>query len=385
MALRRDVEEKIMNINDLDSRLIKGLNSVQIKDLTDIQKKCFEPAFNGSNIIASSRTGTGKTLAFLLPIISANIDNHTLYSVILAPTKELCIQICQEINKLSNSSGIVITAAALFGGVSKQRQLQTLKSKPNIVVGTYDRIYELIKDKRISVHNVKTLVIDEADKILVKRNMPDILALRKCFLRDIQVMLFSASIKESTCMEAESLSGNYIKIFTNDKIQIPSNISHYYFISERRDRIETSRKVISALKNRHCIIFTSSKYDTEEISQKLRYHNYNAEHLSAGCDKNLRRQIVDRFRSGKTDYLICSDLVSRGLDFKNVDLVLNIGLPDKPVDYLHRCGRCGRDGKDALCISIVTENELDKIKKIQKTYNVNILAKKIYQGKIVRK
>lgn len=393
-----------MNINNLDKRLIAGLNKDNIKELTDVQKECFEPIMQMKNVVASSRTGTGKTLAYLLPIISKAIQmnskserdislnshqdvvkNNTLYSVILAPTKELCIQICSEINKISNNSGIPVTAAALFGGVNRQRQLLTLKSKPNIVVGTYDRIYELIKDKKISVHNVKTLVIDEADRILTKDNMSEIISFRKCFMRDIQVILVSASIKESTLKVAESISGDFVKILTNDKIQIPTNISHYYFVVDKRDKIEMTRKVISALNDKHCIVFSGSKYDTEEITQKLIYHHYDAECLNAACDKNLRRQITDRFKTGKTHYLICSDLVSRGLDFRNVNLVVNIGLPDKPVDYLHRCGRCGRDGSQAICVSIITESEIDRIKKIQKTYNINMLQKKLYQGKIVRK
>ena len=163
----------------------------------------------GKNIIACSGTGTGKTLAFLLPVIMKNIDNKELYAVVITPSKELCIQICSQINQLSNNSGIPITAAALFSGVNKQRQLQTLKSKPNIVVGTYQRIYELIKeDRKLAAHQVKTLIIDEADKILNKENIDGITALRKCFMRDIQVMLFSASVTDNTRTLAQQIGAD---------------------------------------------------------------------------------------------------------------------------------------------------------------------------------
>lgn len=370
---------------ELDRRLIKGLNKIGIKELSAIQKECLEPSLSGQNIIACSATGTGKTFAYLLPIISNNADNHTLYSVILAPTKELCIQICSQINLISNNSGIPVTAAALFGGVNKQRQLQTLKSKPNIVVGTYQRIYELVKERRISVHNVKTFVIDEADRLVNSDNIDGVMMLRKCFMRDIQIMLFSASITQSTQKTAELLSNEFVKIFTNQKLQIPNNIEHIYFVVERRDKIETVRKVIKALDTRHCMIFANSRYDTEEITQKLKYHNYNAECINADCDKNRRRQIVDSFRSGKTNFLICSDVAARGMDFKNIESIINIGLPAKPVDYLHRAGRCGRDGSKATCASIITENEIQTVKACQKAFGINILPKKLYQGKIVRK
>ena len=287
----------------------------------------------GKNIIACSGTGTGKTLAFLLPVIMKNIDNKELYAVVITPSKELCIQICSQINQLSNNSGIPITAAALFSGVNKQRQLQTLKSKPNIVVGTYQRIYELIKeDRKLAAHQVKTLIIDEADKILNK-----------------------------------------------------ANIEHYYFTVEKRELIETVRKVIKALDTKHCLIFSNSKYDIEEITQKMEFHHYNVKSLHGKLDKNKRRQITDDFRSGKVSYLICSDMAARGLHFDNVDTVINIGLPDKPVDYLHRAGRCGRDGSKAVCASVITENDIPRIKAVQKTFRVNMMPKKLYQGKIVRK
>lgn len=370
----------------LDNRLVKGLAKSGIKELTDIQKQTLGPALEGKNIIGCSGTGTGKTFAFLLPTIMNNIDNKTLYAVIIAPSKELCIQICSQINQISNQSQIPVTAAALFGGVNKQRQLDTLKSKPNIVVGTYQRIYELIKDKKISVHNVKTFIVDEADKILTKDNINDVIALRKCCMRDIQIMLFSASINDSTKEFAKELSNDeFVNILTTDKIMIPTNIEHIFFVVERRERIEMARKVIKAVNAKHCMIFANSKYDTDEIAQKLAYHNYNAAFIHGNCDKNQRRQIIDGFKSSKIDFLICSDIAARGLDFKNVNTIINIGLPEKPVDYLHRAGRCGRDGSKAICASIITESELKNIQSIRKTFAVNLLQKKLYKGQVVRK
>ena len=372
---------------ELDNRLVKALNKQGITKLTKIQTDCFAPAYEGKNVIGCSGTGTGKTLAFLLPVIMRNIeDNGTLYAAIVAPTKELCIQICSQINQLSNNAGIPITAAALFSGVNKQRQLQTLKSKPNIVVGTYQRLYELIKeDKKLAAHQVRTLIIDEADKLLNKDNIDGIIALRKCFMRDTQVMLFSATISDDTRMYSEQIGSDYVDISANEKITIPSNIEHIYFVVEKRDRIEMVRKVIKALNTRHCLIFSNSRYDTDEITQKLEFHKYNAANLHASLEKNKRRQIVDSFKSGKLEYLICSDIAARGLHFDKVDVVINIGLPEKAVDYLHRAGRCGRDGSKSICASIITSNELNKIKLCQKTFNVNMLQKKLYQGKVVRK
>lgn len=371
---------------ELNEKLLKGLNKQGITRLTDIQNKCLEPAYEGKDLIGCSETGTGKTLAFLLPVIQKNIDSKELYAIILAPSKELCIQICSQINQLSNNSKVPITAAALFGGVNKQRQLQTLKSKPNIIVGTYQRIYELIKERKIAAHQVKTLIIDEADKILNKDNISGVMDLRKCFMRDIQIMLFSASITSATKeLATDSFGREFIEIFTDEKVTIPKNIEHFYFVVEKREQIETVRKVIKALNTKRCLIFSNSKYDTEEITQKLEYHHYNARCLHAKLDKNLRRQMIEAFKTGKLDYLICSDIAARGLHFDNVLSAINIGLPEKPMDYLHRAGRCGRDGSQAVCASIITENDLPKIKMLQKTFGINMLQKKLYQGKVVRK
>ncbi len=370
---------------NLEQKLINGLKKQGISGLTKIQQDCFEPAQEGKDIIGCSGTGTGKTLAFLLPIIQKNMGSSELYAVILAPSKELCIQICSQINQLSNNSGIPVTAAALFSGVNKQRQLQTLKSHPNIVVGTYQRIYELIKERKVAAHQVKTLIIDEADRLLSSDNIEGILTLRKCFMRDIQIMLFSASFTDNTKKYAGQFGRTFTEIYADDKITIPTNIEHYYFVVEKRDRIETVRKVIKALNTGRCLVFSNSKYDTEEITQKLEYHNYNAKCVHSGLDKNSRRVLIDSFKTGKTDFLICSDMVARGMHFDNVSSVINIGLPEKPVDYLHRAGRCGRNGSKAVCASIITEGELTKIKMIQKAFGINMLPKKLYQGKVVRK
>lgn len=381
---------EIITLDEIDSRIQTAFKALKLTELTDIQARTYEKALKGNNILGCSKTGTGKTFAYLIPTFVRNNDdesssNKTLYSIIVAPGKELCIQICSQINKLSNNSGIPVSAVAVFGGVNTQRQLQALKTKPNIIVGTFQRISELICDKKISVHNVKTLIFDEADKLLVKENMEEIKAFRKHFLRDTQIMCFSASINEQTRKNAENLSiHEFVNILTNERLEVPKNIEHIYFSVEKRDAIETSRKVIKALNVSRYIIFSNSRYETDEIYQKLNYHKYNVGMIHAGLKQNQKRQVIDDFQAGKTSILICSDITARGLDFDNVDAVINIGLPDKNTDYLHRAGRCGRNGQKAVCASIITENDLSKVKSIRKSFSLNFIAKKVYQGKIVK-
>lgn len=371
---------------NIDSRYIDSLRKQGIITPTTIQKETMEPILNGKNVVGCSPTGTGKTIAYLLPVMSANIDNSSLYSIILVPSKELAIQICSQINQLSNNASIPVTAAAIFGGVNRNRQIETLKHKPNIIVGTSQGILPLIKDRKIRPHTVRTLIIDEADKVLDKDNIENVLDLRKTLMRDTQILVFSASISMKTTKTAALLSSeSFVNIFTNEKAYIPKNIEHIFFVVDKRDKINMVRKVIKALNATHSIIFANSKYDSEEIFQKLSYHNYSIKSLNSNLDKNLRRQALEIFNHNKTEFLVCSDIAARGLDFKNVNTIINIGLPEKSVDYQHRAGRCGRNGNKAICASIITENELSLIKSLQKDFNINMLHKNLYQGKIVRK
>lgn len=379
-----------MEWKDLSPALGKGLQRLGIRELTEIQKETFAPALAEKNIVGCSPTGTGKTFAYLLPVIQKNQPDggisKELYAMIVAPSKELCIQICREINRISNNSGVPVTAAALFGGVNKERQKSTLKSHPNIVVGTYPRLYELIKERKLPAHQVKTLIVDEADQLCRAEHLDGMLALRKCLMRDTQIMLFSASMKWNMDGYLADLSKEeFVKIFTKDKLTIPTNIHHFYFVTERRERIEEVRKVIKASGTHRCLIFASSQYDADEITQKLQYHHYSVECLHAKDPSNKRRQVMDSFAKGDLEFIVCSDLAARGIHFDSVDTVINIGLPDQPNDYLHRAGRCGRDGKESFCLSILTENELSRVKAIQKTFSINFCAKKLYQGAIVRK
>lgn len=372
---------------NIDKILIDALKKQNITELTDIQKDCFDPVMEGKSIIASSNTGTGKTLAYLLPVYQYHIasKDNSLNTVIIAPTKELCMQIINQIKLLSQNAHLDLKAVAVIGGTNEKRQLEQLKTKPQIIVGTYSRIYDLIKLKKIPAHLVKFFIIDEADKMLNNDNVVGVTDLRKCFMRDIQICLFSASINAKCKKNAENLGKDFVNIFTSNRVTIPTNIDHYYILSTKRDKIETVRKAIKALNSTHCLIFANSRYDIEEITQKMKYHHYDIESLDSNKDKNARKHIIQAFSDKKLQFLVASDVASRGLHFNDLDSVINIGLPDQPLDYLHRAGRCGRNGQKAFCVSILTENELDTIKKYQKTLNINIIQKKLYQGKIVAK
>lgn len=370
----------------LSNELIFALNSQKITSPTKIQSEAYKPIVSGQDLIGISETGSGKTLAYLLPIYNKISCNESGVQVlIIVPTQELAMQIHKQIQVLSNASGTNILSAVLIGDGNIQRQADALRQKPQFVIGTCGRILQMIKIKKLSVHTVKTLILDEADKLLDKNNIDSIKAIRKSLMKYTQVLLFSASLDTKSIKAGDFLYHNPITVKSAQKAEIPALIKHMFIIVNRRERIETLRKIIQSLAPEKAIIFINKSYDLLEATEKLQYHHYNADCLYGENNKNDRKKMIEQFKSGKLQYLISTDIAARGLQIEKISAVINVNLPENSKDYLHRAGRCGRNGQQGLCISIITENEIDKIKSYQKEFNINIIQKKLYQGKLVGK
>ena len=376
---------KEMGISDA---IIAALEIQKITTPTDIQVQSFKHIMNGKDVIACSNTGSGKTLAYLIPIISKmNLDSKFIQAVILVPTQELAVQVNEQVTNLFKNANINHTGLFLIGEGNISRQIESLKTKPSIVVGTPSRIAQLIKMKKLRVHDVKTLVIDEADKLIDKTYLESVTAIRRSLMKFTQVLMYSASIDKSTRTAANTLAYNPVILDASKKNEslIPNTIKHIFVVADRRERIETLRKIAKAIGGDRTMVFINTKYDLEESLQKLEYHKYKAAALSSNYDKFQKKNAVNDFKAGKINYLLATDVASRGLQIDDVSTVINVNLPEDSKEYLHRAGRCGRNGNEGLCVSIITENEIDKIKKYQKEFHINILQKKLFNGKLVAK
>ena len=381
-----------MKFNDIET-ISQGVSDYltdnKIVDMTEIQRQTYKHIMDNRDIIACSSTGTGKTLAYLIPIINRLKSNtHNIQAVILVPTAELAIQVNNTLKDIFAHMDNTFSSVALIGDVNISRQIDSIKSnKPAIIIGTPNRIHQLISNKKIKVHEVKTLVLDEADKLFDKTFIQDVEAIRKSLMKFTQVLLFSASVDKKTITNTLCFKPIFIDINSNsgNTSQIPSTIKHISVISDRRERIETLRKIIKAVKPEKAIIFVNSKYDLEESLQKLEYHHYNVASIAGNKDNSAKKAAIENFRSGKIQLLIATDIAARGLQIDNIDTVINVNLPEDNKEYIHRCGRCGRNGNTGTCISIITDNELNKIKSYQKAFHINIVTKKLYQGKLVAK
>ncbi len=373
-----------MKFEDLkiNEKIISGLKAMEITEPTDIQEKIIPLAVNGENLIGQSETGTGKTLAYLLPTIEKiDTTKKEMQCIILAPTHELAIQINNTINELKKAGTLDITSTSLIGSANIKRQIDALKAKPHIIVGSAGRILELIGKKKVSAHTIKTIIIDEVDKLLDKNNLPVIKNIIKSTQKQTQVMMFSATLNSKTLDIAKTLKEN-INVISVKNNKVNENINHNYIKTDSRKKIETLRKLIYATNAERVLVFNNDVYTTNTAIENLTASKIKVAAIGGNNKMEDRKKALEDFRKGNIKVLIASDVAARGLDIKGVTHVINLDIPEDPNDYLHRAGRVGRAGETGDVFSIVDEREEKIIKSHEKNFKINIKEKHLYKGNI---
>ena len=369
---------------NLKESLVAALKKEGIVEPTAIQEKVIPFALENRDILGQSETGSGKTLAYLLPILQkTDPQKREAQAIILSPTHELAVQIQRQIEILIKNSGLEIKAALIIGNVNITRQIEKLKEKPHILVGSGGRILELIRKRKINAQTIKTIVLDEADRLLDDNNAATVKAVIKTTMRDRQLMLFSATLTEGIVKKLAQTLKNPEFIRITQKVMIVPNIEHRYILAEQRDKFEILRKIIRLLNPVKALIFINKSEEIKLIVEKLKYHGLEAEGLHGSSRKDERRTAMEDFRSGKVTLLVASDLAARGLDIKDVSHIINLDFPEDPQFYLHRVGRTGRAGSSGIAISIVNQKELPLIEKVEKTFNIAVTKQDMLRGKII--
>ncbi len=368
----------------IDPSLSAALEKEKITTPTEIQRQVIPEVLKNKDLIVQSETGTGKTLAYLLPLFAKiNAAAREMQVIILVPTHELAIQVQRVIELLSHGSEIKASSAPIIGNVNIDRQIDKLKEKPHMIVGSPGRILELIKKKKITAHTIKTIVLDEADRLLGDSDIDNVRAVIKSTLRDRQLLMFSASISKEAEARGRELMKEPAVIRSEEKSTVPDTIEHLCFLAEQREKFEVLRKAVRILEPRRAIVFASGIEEAELVTEKLKYHGFRAESLHGTNRKEERRKALEGFRSGAVSLLVSSDIASRGLDIEGVTHIFSLNAPEQPRDYLHRAGRTGRNGNPGVAVSIVTERELPLIRQYEKAFNIKIAAKSMYKGEIV--
>ena len=351
------------------------LKSLNITTPTSVQQNVIPTILENKNVIFQSETGTGKTFTYLLPIIKRIYETSTnegIKAIICAPTFELASQIKQAAMSITS-----LKTALFIGGAPIKRQIESLKEKPQIIVGTTARLLELIKLKKIKTNNLFTIVFDESDRLIKKETIEDVYDLLKVIPQTTQIIACSATIDEKT---KKVFSGEVILMPQEDVLK--KNITHWAIYAEQRNKIDTLRKVILAEKPEKALIFTSRADQVENIYSKLNYKNIDCVALHAKADKQKRKSAIDKFKSGKIKYLITSDLAARGLDIPGISHVIQMDLPSDNDFFVHRAGRTARAGKKGINLVIGDEYEMNKYALLEKKLGIIVYPKEIYNGKI---
>ncbi|WP_239587765.1 DEAD/DEAH box helicase [Bacillus pakistanensis] len=353
----------------------------EFQKLTDIQERSIPLILERKDLIGESPTGTGKTLAYLLPILqSIDESKKNAQAVILAPSRELVMQIHQEIQKWTKGSGI--QSAAFIGGANVKKQIEKLKKKPHIIVGSTGRLLELIKLKKLKMHEVKTIVVDEFDLMIGNEHIKEVETIISTTLRDErQLLFFSATLSEKTEEVSKQWMKEYDLIQVNETVQTFENVEHTYIYCEQREKVETLRRLTN-IEGMKALVFINSLKKLEEVEEKLKYHDASVEVLAGESKKMERKHALEKFRAGKVSFLLTTDVAARGLDIKGVTHVIHFDFPTDSKQYVHRSGRTGRMGASGIVVSLTTKREESFLKKMSEELGVTIHERIVHGGQI---
>ncbi len=373
---------KSFNDSGLNQEILKALAEMGFETPTPIQAKAI-PHLMSSNqdIIASAQTGTGKTAAFGLPSIHmTQIDKKMPQTLVMCPTRELCIQIARDLTNFSKYlSGLKIIA--VYGGASVDTQVRALRQGAQIVIGTPGRTKDLIKRKKLILSDIKRVVLDEADEMLTMG-----------FKEDLEAILADTPSKKQTLLFSATMSKRIISItkqYMNDPIQISAarvnlgaeNVQHLYYMVHVKDRYEVLKRIADSNPNIYGITFCRTRKETKEISNKLMQDGYNADAIHGDLSQAQRDEVMDRFRKRKLHMLVATDVAARGLDVNDLTHIINYNLPDEEEVYVHRSGRTGRAGKSGISIAIIHTREVGRIRAIERISKIKFSSELVPSGK----
>ena len=365
----------------INKDLCKAINELGFTTPTEIQEESIPFLLsNSSDLISLAQTGTGKTAAFGLPVIQKTyLENKVVQTVILCPTRELCIQICKDLEKYSKYiSGLKILS--VYGGTNIETQIKSLNKGVHIVVGTPGRTKDLIKRKVLKLELVDKVVLDEADEMLSMGFKDDLDFILDRTKSERQTMLFSATMST----EVKSISKKYMKdakeISVSKINSGAKNIEHHIYSVSSRNKYEALKRIADFNPNIYGIVFCRTKRHTKDIANKFMAEGYNADAIHGDLSQNQRDEVMQRFRNKSLQILIATDVAARGLDVDDITHVINYSLPDDPEVYIHRSGRTARAGKSGISIAISNESEKRKIKSIEKKGGIKFLNKEVPTG-----
>ncbi|MFT9496248.1 DEAD/DEAH box helicase [Anaerosolibacter sp.] len=362
--------------------IIENLEKTDIMQPSEIQEKTIQPILEGKDVIGKAKTGTGKTLAYLLPMIE-KIDpqKRELQVLVLAPSRELSLQIQREAEAVIKDTEIRIQS--IVEGMDIERQLEKLKDKPHLLIATPGRLVHIIGLKKIKMHEVKIIALDEVDQILEQGLGEKVNAVIQSTQRDRQLLSFSATMSDAAKKVLYQLMKEPLYINLDEAQPIPSKIEHQYIVSKAPKKTETLEELLQTIKPAKALIFINKNENVDRFVKDLHRKGYSIGGIQTRTKNQDRQHLLASFQKGKLKLLVTTDLFTRGMDFRNVTHIFNMDLPLNKIDYLHRAGRTGRMHREGVVMNVVKDREKFIMYKMMKELNIQVKPVTIINGKVV--
>lgn len=348
----------------LSPEILDALDDLGFQRPYPIQEQVIPLLWSGSDIIGQAHTGTGKTAAFGLPILEiVNENNPNVQALIVVPTRELAVQVAEDINSYGKKTNK--HALALYGGVSKYVQLEAMKNNPLIIVGTPGRLLDHLDGGSLVLDDVLCVVLDEADRMLEMGFIEDVELIMKSIKGKHQTALFSATIPKSVLKLARRYMNNPREVLIESDDLNVKEIEQYYVTTDSRTKSKSLMKLLHREKIDRAILFCRTKRDTFQINEMLRSRGFSSVVINGNLTQNQRDWAMNKFVNGRRRILVATDLAGRGLDIEGITHIINLDVPQDPYNYFHRIGRTGRAGKKGIAITLVSPEQRSNFKKIQ--------------------
>jgi len=365
----------------LDVRIISAVREMGLESISPIQQQAIPAVLQGKDIIGQAQTGTGKTAAFGIPVLQMiDPEKKGVQCIVLCPTRELAIQAADEIRKYAKyMQGIKVLP--IYGGQDINRQIRSLSSNVQIVVGTPGRVMDHMRRHTLRLKNIKIMVLDEADEMLNMGFREDIETILEGVNTEHQTVLFSATMPQAILditSQYQKADATHIRI-QKKELTIPL-VKQYYYEVKRENKEDVTARLLDYYNPRQTLIFCNTKKMVDDLSEKLKGRGYFAEGLHGDLSQAQRDKVMNGFRSGTTEILIATDVAARGIDVDDVEAVINYDVPQDIEYYVHRIGRTGRAGRSGRSFTLVVGREIYKIREIEKVCNTKIKARRVPSG-----
>ena len=361
----------------LDERIIRAITEMGFEEASPIQAQAIPVAMEGRDMIGQAQTGTGKTAAFGLPLLQ-KVDPKVkkLQAIVLLPTRELAIQVAEEMRRFAKFiHGVKVLP--IYGGQDIVKQIRSLKDGTQIIVGTPGRVMDHMRRKTVKVDHVLTVVLDEADEMLNMGFLEDMETILSQLPQERQTLMFSATMPQAIAEIARKFQKDPVTVRVIKKELTVPKVTQYYYEVKPKNKVEVMSRLLDMYAPKLSIVFCNTKRQVDDLVQELQGRGYFAEGLHGDLKQVQRDRVMDSFRNGRTDILVATDVAARGIDVGDVEAVFNYDIPQDDEYYVHRIGRTGRAGREGKAFSLVMGKEVYKLRDIQRYCKTKIIPQAI--------